>query len=557
MTKNQTSAMYKLIHAMYKFFCVACGGKRKGTSGDTPHPARGRAPEPRWEKLAHRVDTKGQVREMAIDTEITTDFEVVIGLEVHAQLLTKSKMFCTCSTDYANAAPNTHVCPICMGMPGVLPVINERAVAYTIMTALALNCTIPEYSKFDRKNYPYPDLMKGYQISQYDIPLSRNGYLTIEHEGQTKRIGITRVHLEEDTARLLHHEGYSLVDINRSGTPLMEIVSEPDIRSPLEARLYMQKLREILVYLGVSSGRMEEGSLRCDANISMRPRGQQELGVKTEIKNMNSFRSVERALAYEAQRQIELLRTGQPIHQETRGWVETKGITVGQRSKEYAHDYRYFPEPDLPPLIISRAWVEELRAQLSELPDTRRARYMDEYGLSAQDANVLTEEKALGDYFERVVAVSPTSDRKARAKAAANLVLNEVVRLLKANSISMEENPLSPEASANLLDLLDKGRITGKQSKEVLEEAFASGKMPETIVKEKGIQPPISDQSALERIIEEVIANNPKVVSDYRAGKTNALQYLIGQVMKQTRGQAKADSVRSILITKLDEMPSA
>ncbi len=494
---------------------------------------------------------------MAIDTEITTGFEIVIGLEVHAQLLTKSKMFCTCSTDYANAAPNTHVCPVCMGMPGVLPVINERAVAYTIMTALALNCTIPEYSKFDRKNYPYPDLMKGYQISQYDIPLSRNGYLMIEHEGQTKRIGITRVHLEEDTARLLHREGYSLVDINRSGTPLMEIVSEPDIRSPLEARLYMQKMREILVYLGVSSGRMEEGSLRCDANISVRPRGQQELGVKTEIKNMNSFRSVERALSYEAQRQIELLQTGQPIHQETRGWVETKGITVGQRSKEYAHDYRYFPEPDLPPLIISRAWVEELRSQLLELPDARRARYMDEYGLSAQDANVLTEEKALGDYFERVVAASPTSDRKARAKAAANLVLNEVVRLLKANSFSLEENPLSPEASANLLDLLDKGRITGKQSKEVLEEAFASGKMPETIVKEKGIQPPISDQVALERIIEEVIANNPKVVSDYRAGKTNALQYLIGQVMKQTRGQAKADSVRSILITKLHETPSA
>jgi len=494
---------------------------------------------------------------MAIDTEITTGFEIVIGLEVHAQLLTKSKMFCTCSTDYANAAPNTHVCPVCMGMPGVLPVINERAVAYTIMTALALNCTIPEYSKFDRKNYPYPDLMKGYQISQYDIPLSRNGYLMIEHEGQTKRIGITRVHLEEDTARLLHREGYSLVDINRSGTPLMEIVSEPDIRSPLEARLYMQKMREILVYLGVSSGRMEEGSLRCDANISVRPRGQQELGVKTEIKNMNSFRSVERALSYEAQRQIELLQTGQPIHQETRGWVETKGITVGQRSKEYAHDYRYFPEPDLPPLIISRVWVEELRAQLPELPDARRARYMDEYGLSAQDANVLTEEKALGDYFERVVAASPTSDRKARAKAAANLVLNEVVRLLKANSFSLEENPLSPEASANLLDLLDKGRITGKQSKEVLEEAFASGKMPETIVKEKGIQPPISDQVALERIIEEVIANNPKVVSDYRAGKTNALQYLIGQVMKKTRGQAKADSVHSILITKLDETPSA
>src|SRR5258708_6440534 len=275
---------------------------------------------------------------MAIDTQVETDFEVVIGLEVHSQLLTKSKMFCSCSTDYANAAPNTHVCPVCMGMPGVLPVINQQAVAYTIMTALALNCSIPEYSKFDRKNYHYPDLMKGYQISQFDIPLSKDGYLMIEHAGQTRRIGITRVHLEEDTARLLHHDGYSLVDINRSGTPLMEIVSEPDIRHPEEARLYMQKLREILVYLGVSSGRMEEGSLRCDANISIRPRGQQKLGVKTEIKNMNSFRSVERALAYEAQRQVELARSAQPIHQETRGWVETRGITVPQRSKEFAHD---------------------------------------------------------------------------------------------------------------------------------------------------------------------------------------------------------------------------
>jgi len=490
---------------------------------------------------------------MAIDTVIAADYEVVIGLEVHSQLLTKSKMFCSCSTDYAYAAPNTHVCPICMGLPGVLPVINQQAIAYTIMTALALNCEIPQYSKFDRKNYPYPDLMKGYQISQYDIPLSKNGYLTIDHNGQVKRIGITRVHLEEDTARLLHHDGYSLVDINRSGTPLMEIVSEPDLRSPEEARLYMQKLREILVYLGVSSGRMEEGSLRCDANISIRPKGQRDLGVKTEIKNMNSFRSVERALVYEAQRQIELRRTGQVIHQETRGWVETKGITVSQRSKEYAHDYRYFPEPDLPPLLISSDWVEELRAQLPELPDARRMRYIDEYGLSAQDANVLTEDKSLGDYFEAVLAVSKTSVMKDRAKAVANLVLNDVVRLLKSNSISVSENPLSPSASANLLDLLEKERITGKQAKEVLEEAFASGKMPDAIVKEKGIEPPISDQSALERIVEEVITNNSKAANDYRAGKTNALQALIGQVMKQTRGQAKADSVRKILIEKLDE----
>src|SRR5438067_2050398 len=494
---------------------------------------------------------------MAIDTVIAADYEVVIGLEVHSQLLTKSKMFCSCSTDYAYAAPNTHVCPICMGMPGVLPVINEQAIAYTIMTALALNCEIPQYSKFDRKNYPYPDLIKGYQISQYDIPLSINGYLTIDHNGQIRRIGITRVHLEEDTARLLHHEGYSLVDINRSGTPLMEIVSEPDLRSPEEARLYMQKLREILVYLGVSSGRMEEGSLRCDANISIRPRGQEKLGVKTEIKNMNSFRSVERALEYEAQRQITMAHAGEPIYQETRGWVETKGITVPQRSKEQAHDYRYFPEPDLPPLVISRVWVEELRAQLPELPDARRARYKSEYGLSAQDANVLTEDKALGDYFEQVMAASHVSDRNARAKAASNWLLSEVVRLLRANNISIQACPLSPGALANLLDLLDKERITGKQAKEVLDEAYASGEMPDVIVTKKGIKPPISDQSALESIIEDVNAKNEKVANDYHSGKTNALQWLVGQVMKQTRGQAKADIVQKILKSKLDETPSA
>lgn len=494
---------------------------------------------------------------MAVDTHVATDFEVVIGLEVHSQLLTQSKMFCSCSTDYANAAPNTHVCPICMGMPGVLPVINQQAVAYTIMTALALHCSIPEYSKFDRKNYPYPDLMKGYQISQYDIPLSHDGYLTIEHGGEEKRVGITRVHLEEDTARLLHHSSYSLVDINRSGTPLMEIVSEPDMRSPEEARLYMQQLREILVYLGVSSGRMEEGSLRCDANISIRPRGQQELGVKTEIKNMNSFRAVERALEYEVQRQIALALAGETIHQETRGWVETKGITVSQRSKEEAHDYRYFPEPDLPPLIISRQWVEELRAQLPELPDARRTRYMTEYGLSAQDANVMTEDKALGDYFEQVMAVSQVSDRKARAKAASNWLNSEIVRLLKARSMSIQSCPIVPAALANLLNLLDKERITGKQAKEVLDEAFATGDMPEAIVARKGIKPPINDVGELERIIEEVIEKNPKIANDYRGGKTNALQALVGQVMKQTRGQAKAESVQKLLKSKLDEAPSS
>ncbi|MBV9614259.1 MAG: Asp-tRNA(Asn)/Glu-tRNA(Gln) amidotransferase subunit GatB [Ktedonobacteraceae bacterium] len=481
-----------------------------------------------------------------------TEFEVVIGLEVHSQLLTKSKMFCSCSTGYANAAPNTHVCPICMGMPGVMPVINEQAVRYTIMTALALNCSIPEYSKFDRKNYPYPDLMKGYQISQYDIPLSKDGYLTIHLHGQERRIGITRVHLEEDTARLLHHSGYSLIDINRSGTPLMEIVSEPDMRSPEEARLYMQKLREILVYLGVSSGRMEEGSLRCDANISLRPRGQKELGVKTEIKNMNSFRSVERALEYEARRQVAIIREGGVIHQETRGWVEAKGVTVGQRSKEQAHDYRYFPEPDLPPLLISRASVEEIRSRLPELPDARRARYKKEFGLSEQDANVMTEDKALGDYFERVLAASQVSDRKARAKSASNWLLSEVVRLLKANSLTIQESPMTPAMLVNLLDLLDNERITGKQGKDILDEAFTTGEMPEAIVTRKGIKPPINDQSALEGIVEEVIASNPRAVSDYQSGKVNAIQSLVGQVMKRTRGQARADLVQTLLRKKLD-----
>lgn len=487
-------------------------------------------------------------------TPIDTDFEVVIGLEVHSQLLTKSKMFCSCSTGYANEAPNTHVCPVCMGMPGVLPVINEEAVKYTIMTALSLHCSIPEYSKFDRKSYPYPDLMKGYQISQYDIPLSRDGYLTVEVGGQSRRIGITRVHLEEDTAKLQHREGYSLIDVNRAGTALMEIVSEPDMRTPEEARLYMQKLRETLVYLGVSSGRMEEGSLRCDANVSVRPRGQEKLGTKTEIKNMNSFRSVERALEYEAKRQIAVLREGGSIRQETRGWDEARGVTVTQRVKEHANDYRYFPEPDLPPLVISRKYVEEIQASLPELPDARRARYASDYGLSEQEANVMTEDKPLGDYFERVLSVSKVKDTKGRAKSASNWILSEVVRLLKAKSIPVQESPLSPEAIANLLDLLDAERITGKQAKEVLDESFATGEMPEKVVEKKGFKPPITDARALEPIINDIIAKNQKIVNDYLGGKMNAMQALVGQVMKQTRGQAKADMVQSVLKAKLESL---
>jgi aspartyl-tRNA(Asn)/glutamyl-tRNA(Gln) amidotransferase subunit B len=484
------------------------------------------------------------------------DYEVVIGLEVHAQLLTASKMFCRCSADYAGAPPNSHCCPICMGYPGVLPVINERAVDDTIMTALALNCSIAAFSKFDRKSYFYPDLPKGYQISQYDIPLSRNGYLTIRVNGQDRRIGIHRVHLEEDTGRHIERdeggERYSLIDLNRSGVPLMEIVSEPDLRSAEEARLYMEKLRTILVYLGVSSGKMEDGALRCDANISVRPRGQQELGVKTEVKNMNSFRSVERALIYEAKRQIAELEAGRPIVQETRGWIEERGVTVTQRRKEYADDYRYFPEPDLPPLAISQEWVERIRAQMPELPDAKRIRFERDHSLSTQDAEALTAERPLANYFEATAAALTTGAPGARAKTAANWVLTDLKGLLNAAGRDITASPVAPAEFAALLDLIAQGAISGKQAKEVLERAFASGEAPAAIVAREGISQ-LSDADELERIVDVVIAEHPKAVEDYRAGKANALGFLVGQVMKRTKGRARPDVVNPLLLGKLGE----
>jgi aspartyl-tRNA(Asn)/glutamyl-tRNA(Gln) amidotransferase subunit B len=499
---------------------------------------------------------------------VAIDYETVIGLEVHAQLLTASKMFCRCSTDYANAAPNSHCCPICAGFPGTLPVINEQAVEYTIMTALALNCTIPAFSKFDRKNYFYPDLPKGYQISQYDIPLSRDGYLTIRHEGAERRIGITRVHLEEDTGRNVHlnehGEAYSLVDLNRSGVPLMEIVGEPDLRSPEEARLYMEKLRTILVYLGVSSGRMEEGALRCDANVSVRPRGEHEFGAKVEIKNMNSFRAVERALAYEVERQIAALRAGETIAQETRGWRDEKGITVPQRSKEYAEDYRYFPEPDLPPLVLNPEYVEAIRAKMPELPDAKRERFLAAYGLSPYDADVLTAERAMADYFEATVraagatvpaAEGPQAQNSpiaAVAKAAANWIIGDLRRLLNAAGLDTAASLISPEGLAELLALVARGTISGKQAKTVLEQAFASGESPGAIVKREGLSQ-LSDTGELEQIVAAVLADNPKAVEDYRAGKTSAVQFLVGQVMTRTKGRAKPDAVQPILLGMLGQ----
>ncbi len=492
------------------------------------------------------------------------EYETIIGLEVHAQLLTKSKMFCTCSANYQDAAPNTHVCPVCLGMPGVLPVINRQAVAATVMTGLALNCSINPQSKFDRKNYPYPDLMKGYQISQYDQPLCSAGWLAIEVDGQTKQAGITRVHLEEDTAKLQHRaeggETYSLVDVNRSSVPLMEIVGEPDLRSPEEARHYLIKLRRILQYLGVSSGNMEEGSFRCDANVSLRSRGATEFGAKVEVKNMNSFRAVFRALEYEQQRQAAMLSEGQRVAQETRGWVEARGETVSQRSKEYAHDYRYFPEPDLAPLELNPEWVETVRAQLPELPEARRDRFIALFGLSQYDADLLTSTQAMAAFFEAAATLAPANDASGnpvadvwqRAKAAANWCNGELSRLLNLHNIEVENAKVTPTKMAQLLDLLDSGAISQTTAKAVFEELFDTGQGAKEIVERSGLVQ-ISDDSALGGVVDHVVMANPQAVADYKAGKAQAVGFLVGQVMKETRGRANPGTVTSLLKTRLEQ----
>jgi len=487
------------------------------------------------------------------------NFETIIGLEVHAQLLTESKMFCRCSANYADAPPNTHVCPVCLGMPGVLPTINQQAVEYTIMTALALHCTIPEYTKFDRKNYPYPDLMKGYQISQSDTPFGHHGWLTIEVNGDQKRVGITNVHLEEDVAKLLHRtaankESYSLVDVNRSGVPLMEIVGEPDLRSPEEARQYLVKLRSILQYLGVSTANMEEGSFRCDANISIRPENATDSLAKVEVKNMNSFRAVYRALEYEAKRQRKQAEEGKRLVQETRGWVEEKGKTVSQRTKEYAHDYRYFPEPDLPPLVISRELVEEIRSKLPELPEARRDRFVAQYSLPAYDANLLTSSKAMADYFEDCLetGVPKSLSLPRRAKEVSNWLLGEFSRLLNATNTEISDSKVSSERLCRLLDLTQEGSISGPSAKIVFEEMFKTGRGAEDIVRERGLSQ-ISDTEAIEREIVSVIDDNAQAVADYKAGKTQSLKFLVGQVMKATRGRANPKLVNELLEKKLEE----
>ncbi len=482
------------------------------------------------------------------------DFEAVIGLEVHAQLKTRSKMFCGCAASYMDAEPNSRVCPVCLGMPGVLPVINRRAVEFTIMTGLALNCTIARHTKFDRKNYPYPDLMKGYQISQYDMPLCSGGWLSVESEDGVRKARLNRVHLEEDTAKLAHVDGddgdrWSRVDVNRSGTPLMEIVGEPDLRSAEEARRYLVRLRTILQYLGVSTGNMEEGSFRCDANISIRPRGSTDLNAKVEVKNMNSFRAVYRALRFEFERQVTAVSEGLPVHQETRGWVEGRGVTVSQRSKEYAHDYRYFPEPDLPAMTIDPAWVDEIRGRLPELPDTRIERLVSDFGIPAKDAETLVTHKAMADFFEESLACSTNGkngDVGKRARAIGVWLLGDFSQRLNAAGQDIGQARVTPKALSRLIDLVDDNTLSGKMAKDVFQEMYDTGKGPSAIVKEKGLSQ-ITDTGEISAVVDEVLTQNSQAVADFSSGKAPALTFLVGQVMKATRGKANPAKVNQLL----------
>ncbi|MCA1646800.1 MAG: Asp-tRNA(Asn)/Glu-tRNA(Gln) amidotransferase subunit GatB [Chloroflexi bacterium] len=476
---------------------------------------------------------------------MSSTYEAVIGLECHVQLATLSKMFCGCPSDYSGAAPNTHVCPVCLGMPGVLPVINRVAVEYTLLTGLAMNSEIPEATKFDRKNYPYPDLVKGYQISQFDLPLVKGGWveITTPTNPEPRRIRLERVHLEEDTGKLTHSADGSLVDFNRSGVPLMEMVSQPDLRSAAEARAYLLKLRAVLRTLGVSDADMEKGQLRCDVNVSLRPVGQAELGTKVEVKNLNSFRAVQRALEFEIVRQTEALERGERIPQETRGWIDERGVTVTQRSKEEAHDYRYFPEPDLPPLFVERAWVDELRQRLPELPDARRARYIAAFGLGAYDAEALSTEGATARLFEDTVRAG------ADAKKAANWIQNDVARLPRESPD--DGHTLEATHLAELIALVDEGVIGISAARQVLPAVQRTGKAPRGLIAEMGLTQ-VSDSAALEEAARSAIAANPAAVADYKAGKDTAINFLKGQVMKATRGKANPavaeDVLRKLLV---------
>jgi len=482
-------------------------------------------------------------------------YQSVIGLEVHVQLKTQSKLFCSCSTLFGQE-PNTQTCPVCTGMPGVLPVLNRKVVEYSIKTGLALHCTIAPRSIFARKNYFYPDLPKNYQISQYELPLALNGYLEFEREGERKRIGILRIHMEEDAGKLLHFIGSrpidgSLVDLNRTGVPLMEIVTLPEIYSAEDAYLYLINLKSILKYLDVSDCNMEEGSLRCDANVSVRPIDQQDrLGIKTEVKNLNSFKAVQKALDYEIERHMECLDRGGRIIQETRLWDEKKEMTFSMRSKEEAHDYRYFPEPDLVPVEVNSEWIESIRKELPELPQARRGRILREFGLSPYMTDILVSEQELIEYFETCMHISKTKNKDIAPTTVGNWIIGDLLRNLNQKSIGIASSPVTPEGLLEVLVLIEEGIISGKIAKTVFDEMFATGKGAHHIVKEKGLVQ-INDKEALSAIVEDVLSQNAQSVEDFKAGKEKALKHLVGQVMRQTKGRANPQVVNTLLTEKL------
>jgi aspartyl-tRNA(Asn)/glutamyl-tRNA(Gln) amidotransferase subunit B len=473
------------------------------------------------------------------------EFEAVIGLEVHAQLLTNTKIFCGCPTKFG-AAPNSQTCPICLGMPGVLPVLNKKVVEYAMKAALATDCKIQPMSRFARKNYFYPDLPKGYQISQYELPIALKGYIDIPVEGGRKRIGITRIHMEEDAGKSLHEgiAGATHVDLNRAGTPLIEIVSEPDMRSSDEAVEYLKRLRAILMYLEVCDGNMEEGSFRCDANVSVRPKGETKFGTKAELKNINSFRFIQRAIEYEIKRQISVIMEGGKVVQETRLWDPQKGVTVSMRGKEEAHDYRYFPDPDLVPMEISQEWIEDVKKTLPELPADKVKRFVAEYGIPEYDAEVLSISKALADFYEETAKLS------GQPKAASNWIMGDLLRLLKEDEREIEDCPVKPRHIAGMLKLIEDGTISGKIAKTVFEEMYKTGMMAEDVVREKGLVQ-VTDTAAIEKIIDEVMVENPGQVNDYRSGKDKLFGFFVGQVMKKSQGKANPAVVNEILKKKL------
>jgi len=469
------------------------------------------------------------------------DFEAVIGLEVHAQLLTDTKIFCGCSAKFG-AAPNSHTCQICLGMPGVLPVLNKKVVEFAMKMALATDCEINKSCSFARKNYFYPDLPKGYQISQYAYPLAEQGYVILDVDGKQKKIGITRIHMEEDAGKLIHdeHNPVSYVDLNRTGVPLIEIVSEPDMRSSEEAADYLKRLHEILVYLEICDGNMEEGSFRCDANVSIRPKEQKEFGTRTELKNMNSFRNVQRALEYEIKRQQYIVENGGTVVQETRLWDDAQGSTTSMRSKEEAHDYRYFPDPDLVPILVDRAWVEKIRKQIPELPLVKRERFVKDYQIPAYDAGVLTADKALADYYEEVVRLC------GKPKAASNWVMGDVLRFLNEEKREIKSCPITPVALAEMISLIDEGTISGKMAKDIVEEMYKTGKQPKKIIEEKGLVQ-ITDEGELIKTITSIMEANPQQLTDYRGGKEKLFGFFVGQVMKATQGKANPQLVNELL----------